>query len=125
MTEETYDWLELRERATSAFGAGVSADLEERVLDVFRRHPAIVSTSVEHVAQRFRQGLIRSPWVIFAKHVEEATRAVENVVVSDGSEKARAVKRAEQWMRTAGVYFDRVEEVDDELFVAAVEGEAV
>jgi len=111
-----YPWTEIRLRAIELFHSGPSAALEQRVLDVFRDHPALVVEAVEHVGRRFESGQVRSPWVILAKHVEEAMRPLEDVTATDERDRDKAISRAEQWVRSAGQHFDRDEEILEELF---------
>jgi hypothetical protein len=111
-----YLWTDVRLRAIELFHNGPSAAFEQRVLDVFREHPALVVEAIEHVGRRFASGQVRSPWVILAKHVEEAMRPLEDVHVSDQRDQVKAISRAEQWMRAAGKHFDREDEILDALF---------
>src|SRR3954454_21727117 len=97
----TYTWSEHRERLVEATGDAPSTELEQRILDVFERHPALVVAGVEHIAGRYERGLVRAPWVVLAKHVEEAAAASAraSVPVRDERDRARARSRAAQWMR--------------------------
>lgn len=111
-----YLWTETRLRAIELFRDGPSAVIEQRVLDVFRDHPSLVAEGIEHIGRRFEAGKIRNPWVILAKHVEEAVRPLEDVHATDERDRVKAVARAEQWIRATGQHFDREEEVLEELF---------
>lgn len=111
-----YQWVETRMRAIELFSDAPSAVQEQRVLDVFREHPALVVEGVEHVGRRFADGQVRNPWAVLAKHVEEAVRPLEDFTATDERDRDKAIRRAEQWMRAAGKHFDRWEEVEDELF---------
>lgn len=111
-----YEWVETRLRAIELFQDAPSAAQEQRVLDVFREHPALVCESIEHVGRRFESGQVRNPWAILAKHVEEAMAPLEDFTASDERDREKQTRRAEQWIRSAGKHFDRVEEVLEELF---------
>lgn len=111
-----YVWTDLRGHAVELFHDTPSASLEQRVLDVFREHPALVSEAIEHVGRRFATGQVRSPWAVLAKHVEEALRPLGAVTVTDTKDREKAIRRAEQWMRAAGLHYDREGGVLEELF---------
>lgn len=111
-----YEWIETRLRAMELFTDSPSAAQEQRVLDVFLEHPALVVEAVEHVGRRFAAGQVRNPWAILAKHVEEAVRPLDNPTVSDERDRDKAVRRAEQWMRAAGKHYPSWAEVEDALF---------
>jgi hypothetical protein len=114
-----YAWADLRARAVERFHDTPRAETEQRILDVFRDHPAFVAEAIEHVAARFAAGQIRSPWPVLAVHVEGATRPLENVTASDTADRQRRTEKAEQWLRAAGKHFDSEDEVLDELFDAS------
>src|SRR3954471_18256202 len=101
----TYTWSEHRERLVEATGDAPSAELEQRILDVFEQHPTLVVAGVEHIADRYQRGLVRAPWVVLAKHIEEAaaSSARASAPVRDERERGRARSRAGQWMRTVGL----------------------
>jgi hypothetical protein len=111
-----FEWVETRLRAMELFRDSPSAAIEQRVLDVFREHPAMVVEAIEHVGRRFISGQVRSPWVILAKHVEEAVRPLEDYTAIDERDRGRRLERAQQWIRAAGKHFDSEAEVLDELF---------
>jgi hypothetical protein len=114
----TYVWSEHRDRLIEATGDAPSAEIEQRIVDVFEKHPSLVVAGVEHIVGRFERGLVRAPWVVLAMHVEEAAAASlrASVPVRDERDRDRARSRASQWMRTAGMHFDREDEIRDELF---------
>lgn len=116
MSEQTYEWITYRERAVELFGQGPDGLLEQRVIAVFREHPTLVIEAIEHVGRRFSQGKIHTPWVILAKHVEQAVKPLEEVSATDERDREKRIRRAEGWMRAAGMHCDRWSEVEDELF---------
>lgn len=117
-----YVWNELRDAFAERVADAPSAVLEQRVLDIFERHPGLVSDALALIADRYEQGIVRSGWPVLLKHVEEAASAAERsaVPVSDdrdaAAKRAKAIKRAQQSMRGAGLYYDREAEVVEELF---------
>ena len=111
-----YVWSDIRERALHLFGGdSPHGQLEQEILDVFERQPALVADQVERIGLRFQQGQVRSPWAVLRKAVVEAAIGPD-VSATDTTSRERAVAQAEQWLRAAGVMFDRWSEVEDELF---------
>lgn len=116
MNETTYVWSDLRERVIAACGDAPSAAIEERVIAIFRRAPALVATTIEQTLARYERGVIRSPWPIIANNIESAAAPGADVTATDSAEKVKAVARAKQWLRAAGMHFPNAAEVLDELF---------
>lgn len=117
MTE--YVWSELRDPFTAHVGESPSAAIEQRIIDVFSKHPVVVTQGIEHVRERYDRGLVRSPWPVLAKHVEEERDAAEratSVRATDTSDRRKLVERADCWIRSTGHYFDSEGELLDELF---------
>jgi hypothetical protein len=115
MSQTTFDWTETRLRAIELFRDVPSAELEQRVLDVFLEHPHLVIEAVESIGRRFEQGKVNRPWPVLAKHVSEAMKPLEGVA-SDERDRDKAIRRAEQWVKVAGKHFDSGDEVEVELF---------
>jgi hypothetical protein len=117
MSTTEYVWSVLRDDLVARWADSPHAPLEQRILDVWERHPQLVLDAAEHVAERYERGAIRSPWAVLAKHVEDAAanadRADRPAMRRD---KAKQRARAEQWLRATGVHFDLEREVEDELF---------
>lgn len=109
-----YVWTEQRERAAEAFGGRYpDAELEAEVMGVFSERPAFVVDAIDDVANAFKAGRIHSPWP-FLRAKLNAPQA--ELVVTDESERLRKIAAAEQWLRSAGLHFDRQAEVEDELY---------
>jgi len=115
---QTYVWATVRARFVERVGDTPSARQEQTILDAFQQHPTLVVEALDHVATRYEQGAVRAAWPVLAKHVERAVdvAARSGEEVSDSVQRDRAVDRARQWVRAAGLHFDREEEVEDELF---------
>jgi len=113
-----YVWSDMRDPFIERVGSAPSAATEERILDVFSGHPMLVAAGMAHVGERYDSGLIHSPWPVLAKHVEEAVAAIGrgDVSASGGQDRTKALQRGRQWMRAAGMHYDRESEVEDELF---------
>lgn len=115
MTVETYTWSEARDKAIELFGETPNPGTEQEIIHAFEEHPRMVITTIEAVAERKRAGKVRSGWAILRSEVQRFGQS-EDIVVTDESERTRAIARGEQWIRNAGIHFDRQEEVADELF---------
>lgn len=115
---EALVWSVLYDRAVDAFGERPSGETEDRVLTVFRQRPEMVSQSLERTIRRFQEGAIYSPWIIWAKNVEEAAAGSVHGGVTAGGEQAREkqIAKARRWLRNVGVHFDRSHEVYEEMF---------
>lgn len=115
----TYDWAALRQKAIELYGGDAPrAELEQRILDVFATHPQLVARAIDQIAASYAAGKVRSPWAVLATHIERAAEPGENVISIDSTDRARRIQRAEQWIKAAGIHFDDVNEVQDELFNA-------
>jgi hypothetical protein len=115
MTE--YDWAQIRADTIRAFGGDAPRnELEQRIIDVFREQPQLVVNTISLVTHGYQAGKVRSPWAILDINLREATRPGANITATDTTEKQRAIQRAEQWVRAAGVHFDSEDEVVLELF---------
>src|SRR5262245_8055253 len=77
--------------------------------------PERVIEAVERIGARFRQGRIRSPWVILAKEVESFAETDE-VRVPGTDVRDRRIDGARRWMYVAGFHFPTWDEVETELF---------
>jgi len=111
----TFDWHTEYARALNAFGGDTpSATLEQDLLDAFSEHPQAVTNAITKIAKAYEAGKIHSPWgalkTEIPKQIQRDTR------VGDGAERNRAITNAEQWIRNAGLHYDRYTEVHDELF---------
>jgi hypothetical protein len=112
----TYTWTDLRTHAAERFaGQTPGPELEQRIIDVFQQQPQIVAAAIDYIAERFRAGIVRSPWPVLATHVEQAT-TTHDIQATDSTQRNRAIANAEQWIRTAGLHLDRASELEDDLF---------
>ena len=113
--QQEFIWHDTRDAAIEALdGRWPSPEDEEQIVQAFASDPRRVIAEINSVAESFSRGEVRSPWgLIRSRVVRRSTRVV---VVEASQAKAAAVARAEQWIRTAGLHFDRQEEVHSELF---------
>lgn len=117
-TEPTdYVWNDLYRHAAELYRDTPQAALEARILAVFKERPALVKDGIDHVAERFQAGLVRSPWGMLATHVERrAADGDRSTRATDAPDRDRAIAHVERWLRSTGLHFDREPEVKDELF---------
>ena len=112
-----YHWATIRADAIEAFdGETPGAEAESTIIEIFTNHPALVVAEIPRVAADKRDGRIRSGWAILKKRLTEAANPQANVVARDTRDRDKAIANADQWMRAAGMHYDRWDEVHDELF---------
>lgn len=112
----TYTWSDERARAIELFRDAPSATTEAEILDVFKQRPALVATTITRVGEAVARGEIRSGWPVLRSRASAAAGSGPELVVTDGSERERAVAAAQRWLRTVGVHFDREHEIEAALF---------
>lgn len=112
---ETYNWGNLRQQAIHAYADTPGAELENRILTIFRQHPQLVAALIPAVAARVHAGKVRSGWAVLATECERAATANQEQATGTG-DRSRALQRANQWMHAAGMHYDRWTEAHDELF---------
>ena len=111
------DWQTTRNQFMRQIGGDPpGAQLEDELIAAYTDHPTVVERSMEKIALAHGAGKIRSPWGALKTEVAKAVDAARNPTHSKGNARASAIERAEQWIRTAGIHYDRWTEVHDELF---------
>lgn len=111
----TFDWHTEYARALTNFGGDTpSATLEQDLLDAFQQHPQAVTNAITKISKAYANGKIHSPWGALKAEIPKQVAA--DTRVGDGAERSRAIANAEQWIRTAGLMYDRWTEIHDELF---------
>lgn len=114
--DDTYLWSATRDQAIDKFaGQTPGAQVEQDIRQTFEHHPRRVIAEIDRVAGKLAAGAITSAWPILRLNVKEL-EGRPDVTVTDRSERDRATRRAEQWIRASGIFFDRAAEVEDELF---------
>ena len=114
----SYDWPTIRETAVQRLGDTPPAEVEQRILDVFKHSPQLVAAAIDRTAKQAAGGNVRYPWSLVARMSEQATSPVAQLRVVDGTDRERAVAVAVRWLTNAGCHFDSWAEVEDALFVA-------
>jgi hypothetical protein len=115
------DWQSLRNGFIRATGDTPGGHLEDELIRAYAENPAAVERAVEKITVAYGAGKIRSPWGALKVEVSRAVDATRNPTHDQGSSKQKAIARAEQWMRTAGIHFDRPTEIEQALFGASPE----
>ncbi len=111
----TFDWQTELARALNLFGGDTpSTTLEQDLLDAFKDHPQAVTNAITKIGKAYEAGKIHSPWGALKAEIPKQINA--DIRVGDGHERTQAIANAEQWLRNAGLMYDRWTEVDDELF---------
>lgn len=111
----SYVWSDVRSRAIAAFEEFPHGSTEDRIIAVFEREPTLVMRTIEVMAERKRAGTVKSAWAVLRTELDRL-ESVQDVVATDEGQRTRAVARAEEWVRHAGVHYDREDEILEELF---------
>lgn len=115
-TDPTLDWATTRQDISRAYGEPPGPTLEAPIITAFENNPNALIKIADEVAELYRNGDIHSPWPILRKRIERINEPLRNTTVKRPDARGKAIARAEQWIRTAGVHYDRETEVEDELF---------
>lgn len=111
------EWEDLLPDIAESFGGTFPhPDAHERIKAAYLRAPKSVLRQIDRVTAEYHEGGVRSPWGMLhhrVKDIQQDTERAEKVVSRD-----KALERAEQWIRNAGLMYDRQEEILDELFGA-------
>lgn len=114
MTE--YVWRTLRAHAIETFGGDAPrAELEQRILDIFEQSPALVAKAINKIGHKYKAGLVRSPWAVLIVDIEAASTPGANITVTDTAHRSKKIAAAEQWIRAAGIHYDRETEIQQDL----------
>lgn len=109
------DWEDLIYQTAERFGGTTPhPDTAAAIAAVYAKSPSAVIRAIDRVAQEHEDGNIRSPWGILRSRVQQITVTTKSNARANDTEKA--VARAEQWMRTTGLHYDRATELLDELY---------
>lgn len=113
----TEDWQTLRTRALASFrGEPLGAQLETELIAAFAQHPEAVERATDKIIARYQAGGVTSPWGMLGSEVKRAITALDNPTTRPAKQREQAIARAESWLRTAGIHYDRWTEVQSELF---------
>lgn len=116
MTDDDLTWADIRQNISTQFGEPPGPQLENEIINAFQKNPQAVIKAADEVANALHAGEIHSGWPILRKRTERITNPLRNVTVPRPDARAKAISRAEKWMKNAGMHFDTESEVEDELF---------
>lgn len=105
-------WSEVRSQSIERFrGQTPRAQDEEIILEVFERAPVIVLQAIDEIAVAD----VKWCWSALAARLMRGSGG-RDVSVDVGPSREKLIASAEQFIRNAGLHFDREEELVDELF---------
>lgn len=107
-------WHELYTEAIQAFNDTPGAQLEQHLIDAYAEHPAAVAVAISKITQAHKAGKINSPWGAVKAEVSKQIAVRANIPAAGN--RATQERNAEQWIRSAGLHYDRWAELHDELF---------
>jgi hypothetical protein len=111
-----HSWHTTYTDAVQRFGGDTpGAQLEQQVLDAFTDQPQVVIRAIDKVAAKYAAGRVTSPWGAM-KHEIARTTSQPDIVATDSTDRDKRIMRAEQWIRAAGIHYDRDTEILLELF---------
>jgi len=109
-------WQEVYDDACARFGGQTpGAELEARVIAVFRERPAAVRAAVVKLGDRFASGKVRSPWALMPAELEQGAGR-EQVVASEQGDRERLVRLAERRIANLGHQLPSEAELVEEIF---------
>lgn len=113
----TYQWATIRADAIARFGGDAPrSELEQHLIHVFEQQPQLVVHAIDKIADSYRNGSIRSPWAVLKTHLDRAAAPGADIQATDTTDKQKRIQHAEQWIRAAGIHYDRDTEILLELF---------
>ena len=111
------DWQTLRNQFMRTIGGDPpGAQLEDWLINAYAEHPDAIERTFEKITLAHKAGKVHSPWGALKTEATKAIDAARNPTHNAGSSKTKALARAEQWIRTAGIHYDRQTEIIDELY---------
>jgi hypothetical protein len=110
------NWQELRTHLIDAYNETPRAETEQEIIEAYELHPAQTTKAALNIATSVQAGTARSGWAVLKSRAQTITTAPSNPTHQGGANREKAIARAEQWIRAAGMHFDSADEVQDELF---------
>ncbi len=110
------DWAELRTHANELFHETPNPITEQTIIDAYQLHPDAVEKAINAVAIDVQAGTIRSGWGVLRKRAETIRQPPTNPTRTSSISREKSIMRAEQWIRAAGIHYDRESELQLELF---------
>jgi hypothetical protein len=109
-------WANVYDQAVAGFGGQTPGRvLEAEIVEIFLERPADVRAAIAKVTARFASGHVHTPWPVVRRELEQGARRHE-IVADDDSQRRLAERKAELYVRNAGLYLPTEDELLDELF---------
>jgi len=109
------EWEDLAYQTAERFGGTMPhPETAAAIANVYAKAPTAVAKAIDRTAADYETGSIRSPWGVLKSRVQQITITKTSNARANDNEKA--VQRAEQWIRNAGLHYDRWDEIHDELY---------
>ena len=109
-------WGELRSHLVDQFGDTPHAATEQDIIHAYQLHPGALEAAASAVVIDVHAGTARSGWGVLRARAAKILIPVSNPTRSTSLDREKAIARAEQWMRAAGLHFDEESEILLELF---------
>lgn len=116
MTDNTLTWNETRTFGIKRFGNAPGPEIENEMIQAFQTAPLAFVETIYEVANLVDRGEATSGWGLTHARTRRLTQPVRDITVTKPDARAKAIDRAEQWLRVAGIHFDSQTEIEDELF---------
>jgi hypothetical protein len=114
---DTLEWTTTRAETIELFaGQTPRAQDETRIIPLWQHSPAAYTAAAQDVAHALHAGIVTWGWSTLASRLERAHTPARQASAATGPDRDRAISRAEQWVRAAGIHYDRWPEVEDDLF---------
>jgi hypothetical protein len=110
------DWASLRTHLITAYGEPPHPITEGEIIAAYELHPQALEKAANQIAVDHKNGTIRSGWAVLRSRTSQLTTPQANPTRSSSVDREKALARAQQWTRNAGLHYDRWEEVSAELY---------
>ena len=107
-------WHELYQQAIQDYNDTPGPTLEQHLIDAYAQHPAAVQVAIGKITQAYKAGRINSPWGAIKTEVDKQISVRKHI--PQATDRGLAERNTEQWIRAAGLHYDRYSELHDELF---------
>lgn len=109
------EWEDLALQTAERFGGTLPhPETAAAIAAVHAKAPHAVERAIDRVAIEYEDGGIRSPWGILRSRVKQIT--TETAAAGRANDRDKTIARAEQWIRNAGLHYDRTSEIEHALF---------
>jgi hypothetical protein len=110
------DWASLRTHLITAYGEPPHPITEGEIIAAYEQHPAALEREAQNLSIALAGGNIRSGWAVLRARAARLTTPQANPSRNSSIDREKALARAQQWTRNAGLHYDRWPEIEDELY---------